>query len=106
MATSKIEDRVLRAKEKLEKIKAENLATLQAAKKNLTDLEKEQQKAEKARLAAIAETERKADAHKKIIFGVVALHAIETQQGIRAVMAKAADSVLTSPEDRALFGLS
>lgn len=103
MATSKIEDKVLRAKEKLEKIKAENLATLQAAKKNLTDLEKEQQKAEKTRLAAIAEAERKADSHRKIIFGVVALHGMAHDDNFKRSMQHFAKSHLTVPEDLALF---
>jgi PBP1b-binding outer membrane lipoprotein LpoB len=103
MATSKIEDRVLRAKEKLEKLKAENLASIQAAKKNLTDLEKQQHKAEKERLAAIAEAERKADAHRKIIFGVVALHGMAQSSEFKRSMQDFAKSHLTVPEDLALF---
>jgi beta-lactamase regulating signal transducer with metallopeptidase domain len=103
MATSKIEDRVLRAKEKLEKLKAENLASIQAAKKNLTDLEKQQNKAEKERLAAIAEAERKADSHRKIIVGVVALHGMAQDSDFKRSMQNFAKSCLTSPDDLALF---
>lgn len=103
MATSKIEDRVLRAKQELEKIKAENLATLEAAKQSLTKLEREQAKADKARLAAIAEAERKTDAHRKIIFGVVALHGMAQNSDFKRSMQDFAKSHLTVPEDLALF---
>jgi DNA-binding protein H-NS len=103
MATSKIDDMVLKAKEKLEKLKAENLATLEAAKKKLTTLEKIQHQQEKARLAAIAEAERKADAHRKIIFGVVALHGMAQNSEFKRSMQAFAKSHLTVPEDLALF---
>jgi hypothetical protein len=103
MATSKLEERVLRAKEKLEKVKAENLASLQAAQKTLTAFEKLHQRQEKERLAAIAEAERKADAHRKIIFGVVALHGMAHDDNFKRSMQHFAKSHLTVPEDLALF---
>lgn len=91
------------ALERLAKIKAAHKAELEAARKDLTESKRAELKAEKARLSALAEVERKADAHRKIIFGVVALHGMAHDDNFKWSMQNFAKSHLTVPEDLALF---
>lgn len=96
---------VSQAMERLAKIKAEHRAELEAARKGVTEAKRAELIAEKARLSALAEVERKADAHRKIIFGVVALHGMAQDSEFKRVMQKFAKEHLTVPEDLALFEL-
>lgn len=94
---------VSQAMERLAKIKAEHKAELEAARKGVTEAKRAELQAEKARLSALAAAEKKADAHRKIIFGVVALHGMAHDDNFKRSMQNFAKSHLTVPEDLALF---
>lgn len=93
---------VSQAMERLAKIKAEHRAELEAARKGVTEAKRAELMAEKARLSALAEVERKADAHRKIIAGVVNLHRMAQDSAFKRSMQDYAKSCL-SPDDLALF---
>jgi regulator of protease activity HflC (stomatin/prohibitin superfamily) len=90
------------ALERLAKIKAAHKAELEAARKDLTESKRAELKAEKARLSALAEIERKAETHLKIIAGVVNLHRMSQDSAFKRSMQDYAKSCL-SPDDLALF---
>jgi regulator of protease activity HflC (stomatin/prohibitin superfamily) len=90
------------ALERLAKIKAAHKAELEAARKDLTESKRAELKAEKARLSALAEIERKAETHRKIIAGVVNLHRMAQDSAFKRSMQDYAKSCL-SPDDLALF---
>lgn len=106
MATSLIEERIERARQKLEKIKAENLAKLEAAKISLMKMEQQKSKAEKARLAALSSAARKLDTRKKILLGSVVFHSMESGKLDKAVIQKLLDASIVRSPDRAMFGLA
>jgi DUF1680 family protein len=93
------------ALERLAKVKLEAAEKLKEARDTVNFVKTYEARIEKARLAEIAAIERKAENHRKIIFGVVALHGMATDSELKRVMQKYAKEHLTVPEDLALFEL-
>lgn len=91
------------ALERLAKIKAAHKAELEAARKDLTESKRAELKAEKARLSALAEIQRKADNHKKIIVGVACLRAMSENHEFKRTMQNFAKNYITSPDELTYF---
>lgn len=91
------------ALERLAKIKVAHKAELEAARKDLTESKRAELKAEKARLSALAEVERKADAHRKIIVGVACLRVMSENPEFKRTLQNSVKNYITAPDELAFF---